>query len=154
METGASVVGFHLFHHPVSLSFPTVLNCLPHVSSLSVPETARNFFPLPGPSPTISPHPLPGYSHSCLPRCPKEDKEHTTSVMPLSPHPCPGLSLPELNTTNASGRSVWGALTHPNPHTASPVQTHCLCSIAFCGSHRPLEEHKGPASFPDGRPDS
>lgn len=95
----------------------------PHASSLSVPQTARNSFP---PSPSlahpplrISPHPLPGYSHSCLPHCPMEgQRTHSLSHAPVSTSMPSSLSLPQCNTTNVSGRSVWG-ISDPPPTPAS-----------------------------------
>lgn len=110
----------------------------PHASSLSVPQTARNPFP---PSPSlahpplrISPHPLPGYSHSCLPHCPMEgQRTHSLRHAPVSTSMPSSLSASNATQLTSQAGLSGGPLTPPTPASLLSESDHqslpLLCSL-------------------------
>jgi hypothetical protein len=141
---GASAVGRSLFLRPVGLSFPTcAVTGMPESSRLPAPHVpqsewardSQDFFP---PSPSLAQPPPSHLIHyqvivtlvflTVL----GKDREHTTSVTPLSPHPCPALSLgggsdppqpPHSAPTPASLPLLYSLLWLPLSSGGTPVSS-------------------------------
>lgn len=103
----------------------------PRVPCLTWPETDGNSRPPSHPpflpSPNISPHPPPSYSHSCLHHFPGGGGGHnrdTQPVMPLPPHhtsdPPPPLHIVSLPS---------GSLDHGHARPGRPLRPRYLCAI-------------------------